>query len=774
MKLKIIFLTGFIFFFCLYPIRAEEADSLQTIGLVLSGGGAKGIAHIGVIQALEENEIPIDYITGTSMGAIVGGLYSIGYSPEEMILLFLSEDFYRAYSGNLNDFQMHSFRAPDPKPDMLKFTLSMTSIKQVAVGVRGFALVDPGALNLKLFELFSSPAVAAGYDFDRLFIPFRCVASDIYKKQEVVFKSGRLDQAIQASISIPFYFRPIENEDKKVLIDGGVYNNLPIKPMKNAFSPNFIIAVSVANGEKKPIINDDLGEFIINMVLQRSDSLPDAKEGLFIDVPSDEIGMMDFAKVKEAYDIGYKKGLEMVDSIKQQIRNRRPADELQAERSRYKNSLPLIKFDGLRISGVKSDQEKFFEECFHENKKEPYSFDNLKQDYLNLLAGNPNLEIIPGIVGNDTTGSYSLLLNIRRSTSPKIAVGANISSMNANQLYIGVGLSRFKKNPIDYNLDLYWGNTFNSVAYSSSLESGGRRPIRYQLAAAFNYYRYTDPKQVFFEYSKPLFDKEEYFIKLKMSTPTFWGLIAEASAGIGFLQDKYSFLDSGLLKDNPTKDAFFKLGNGTMRLFKSNLNHKMYPSAGSKYDLSVGYYFGRESYEDREPIDGEKELYSGNIDYFRITLDARKYFPLNRHFTMQGLVNAAYSNKPISYDYESTVIQASGFTPTSHSLTSFNINMRANKYLALGVSPVWKINSSSQLRFDNYLFMPIESVENIYGKAEYGDCFKKNTYLGELSLIMNLPVLSLQLFANYYSRAESNFNFGLNIGYLIFGEKFFK
>ncbi len=768
MRKFVLILISLSFFFSIY---AQEQQ--QTVGLVMSGGGAKGIAHIGVIQALEENDIPIDYITGTSMGAIVGGLYASGYSPKEMLDLFRSEDFYECYTGDLRDVPMINLRKDNPSPDVIGLTLTMKGWKQVAVGVRGIALVDPAALNLKFFELFTPPSIAASNDFNRLFVPFRCVASDIYKKKEVLFSDGSLARAIQSSMSIPFYFRPVENEDNKILIDGGVYNNLPIQPMKKNFHPDFIIASNVTNSDKPKIINDDIGEFVINMVLQRNDSLPLDEEGIVVDVLMGEIGMMDFSRVNESYLMGYNEGIKMIDSIKQCVSRRKPFAELQSEREKYKEQLPEINIENIEITGATETQKEYFESFFWKNKEKPYTLNEFRNDYLNLSAGNPSLEISPVITTfEEKADEYSLGLNIKRNGSPRIYFGGNVSSMYANQLYIGLKLSRFRRFPIDYNLDMYWGNAFNSVAYMANIETGGFNPIRYQFMAAFNNFRFTDPKQVFFDYAKPLFNDNEYFVKLKMANLLFGRMKAETSLGMGFLQDKYSSLNPDLVLEDPNKAAHYAEGKAMFKLFKSNLDHKLYPTFGERYNLSASYFYGKGSWRIKNNESEEfEEVHNDNYNYYSVSLEAEKYFSFNNLFKLKGLINGFYSNKSVFYDYESTVIQAPAFTPTPHSLITFNPDLRANSYLAVGVTPILKINSSSHFRFENYLFMPIQPIKNNDGQAIYGDYFSRNTYFGEVSYVVNFPILSIQLFANYYSRAESKFNFGLNIGYLIFGEK---
>lgn len=114
--------------FLLIVLQAADA---QKVGLVLSGGGAKGAAHIGVIKALEENDIPIDYITGTSIGSIIGSLYAMGYSPDEMLELMLSEEFSYWQTGTVENEYKYYFKRPDPTPEFGHFSIDMTDSLQI-------------------------------------------------------------------------------------------------------------------------------------------------------------------------------------------------------------------------------------------------------------------------------------------------------------------------------------------------------------------------------------------------------------------------------------------------------------------------------------------------------------------------------------------------------------------------------------------------------------------------------------------------------------------
>lgn len=186
-------------------LAAIQIVSAQKVGLVLSGGGAKGAAHIGVIKALEENNIPIDYITGTSIGAIIGSLYAMGYSPEEMLELMLSKEFSYWQTGTVEEQYTYYFKEPYPTPEFAHFSIDMSDSLQIKASFLPQSLINPIQMNQAFMALFSQATAKAGWNFDNLFVPFRCVASDIYTKKPIIFKNGDLGDAVRASMTFPFF-----------------------------------------------------------------------------------------------------------------------------------------------------------------------------------------------------------------------------------------------------------------------------------------------------------------------------------------------------------------------------------------------------------------------------------------------------------------------------------------------------------------------------------------------------------------------------------------
>ncbi|MBR5240455.1 MAG: patatin-like phospholipase family protein, partial [Muribaculaceae bacterium] len=245
-------------------------SSAQSVGLVMSGGGAKGIAHIGVIKALEENEIPIDYVTGTSMGAIVGALYAMGYTTEEMLEVVKSSQFESWSTGKISGEQQFYFRKGDPTPRFASINLGVgEGQKKVSTNFLPSSLINPTPMNYGFLQLFSTYTAQSGGNFDNLFVPFRCVASDVFNKKAVIFKNGDLGDAVRASMTFPFVFKPIE-KDSILLYDGGIYNNFPIDVMREDFAPDFIIGSKVAGNPTNPK-DGDLMSQIDAMVMQKTD-----------------------------------------------------------------------------------------------------------------------------------------------------------------------------------------------------------------------------------------------------------------------------------------------------------------------------------------------------------------------------------------------------------------------------------------------------------------------------------------------------------------------
>src|SRR4051812_9871141 len=212
----------------------------QKVGLVLSGGGAKGLAHIGVLKALEENNIPVDYIVGTSMGGVIGGMYAAGYSPSEIEKIARTLEFQDWVNGRISGEYQYYYSKREPNASWLSLKLMMDTSFNASLKSD---LINDVPMNFALAEMLAHPVAKAKYNFDSLLVPFRCLAADIFTQEAIVLKQGSLAHALRATLTVPFFYRPIKI-DGKYLFDGGVYNNFPVDVAREEFHPDLVIGVN--------------------------------------------------------------------------------------------------------------------------------------------------------------------------------------------------------------------------------------------------------------------------------------------------------------------------------------------------------------------------------------------------------------------------------------------------------------------------------------------------------------------------------------------------
>ncbi len=283
------------------------------IGLVLGGGGARGAAHIGVLKVIEENKIPVDYIVGTSMGAIVGGLYASGMSPDEIEKTFNSIDWKDLFTDRPSREDL-SFRHKQARKQLIDFEMGFKKGK--------FVLPKGLIAGQKLGFLLKSMTLQVSdiEDFDKLPIPFRPVATDIETGEMVVLKKGNLAEALRASMSVPAVFSPVEI-DERVLVDGGIVKNLPVD-IARQMGADIIIAVNVgvplAKREKLGSLIDITMQVVGIMTLQNvKEELSKIKEkDLLISPDLGDYTTSDFIKAQEIIKLGEAESRKFTDGLK--------------------------------------------------------------------------------------------------------------------------------------------------------------------------------------------------------------------------------------------------------------------------------------------------------------------------------------------------------------------------------------------------------------------------------------------------------------------------
>ena len=233
-----------------------------------------------------------------------------------------------------------------------------------------------------------------GENFDSLFIPFRCVASDVYNKRELVFSRGDLGNSVRASMSFPFVFRPIEIEGT-LAYDGGIYNNFPADVMQHDFNPDYIIGSVVSSNMEQPS-GDNLFAQVESMIKHVSNyELPDTNGILMNFDLENEVGLLDFDKSQYLFDLGYSTTLQLIDSIKSRVKRTVPLDTINNRREAYRKTLPEVVFKNITVSGTTNNQRRYIIDEIRPEGHRYVRFKDFKKAYFRLMSENAVKEIFP-------------------------------------------------------------------------------------------------------------------------------------------------------------------------------------------------------------------------------------------------------------------------------------------------------------------------------------------------------------------------------------------
>lgn len=753
-----------------FPARA------QRVGLVLSGGGAKGMTHIGIIRALEENGIPIDYITGTSMGAIIGSLYAMGYSPDEMEDLLRSPEFKRWYTATIESQYAYYFKQDRPTPEFFNLRFSLNIRDSVRTKPQFYIptnMVNPIQMNLAFVGLYGQATAACAEDFDNLFVPFRCVASDVYNKRPLVMRRGDLGDAVRASMSFPFVFKPIEM-DSVLVYDGGIYNNFPTDVMRDDFHPDIIIGSVVAGNPKKPEEGNLMSQ-LENMVMQKTDyTIPDSV-GILMTFKFSDVNLLDFDRLDELHDIGYQRTLSLMDSIKKRIHRRVNPDDIQLRRKIYKRNLPEFLFRDIYIEGANPQQQAYIRKEFNGDEGRTFTYEDLKRGYFRLLADDMISEIIPHAVYNEEDNLYELHLKVKIENNFYIRVGGSVSTSSSNQIYLGLGYRNLNYYSKEIRVDGQIGKIYNNAQLMGRIDLPTRVPTSYRFIASYSTFDYYRKDKLFSRNDRPSFNsKDEKFVKLIVALPFLANKRAEISLGYGYLVDHY-FQSSVIDFENDRSDrSSYNFFGGSVGFYGSTLDAKQYATHGYFEKLIAQVYTGKEHF-----TPGSSTIANGqmprreNQSWLQIAYMKEAYHTMTPHFTLGWMAEALYSSKNFSTNYTATMMQAGEFSPTPHSKLMYNAAFRANQFVAAGIKPIYNINDRFHVRAELYGFMPIFPIlRDVQNQAYYGRVFSKLEYIGEVSVVCRLPFGAISAYLNHYSSPKKEWNVGLTIGWQLFNYRF--
>lgn len=455
-----------IFLFALLFILPEGMGQRKKVGLVLSGGGAKGVAHIGVLKVLEEAGIPIDYISGTSMGAIIGGLYAVGYDAKTLDSLVRVQD----WTSLLSDKVSRNYLPFYKKRSTEKYLFSLAFS-----GRDGFKLPAGFVEGNSIYNLFSDLTV--GYhdsiSFRDLPIPFACVAANMVDGSEVVMDSGVLPLAMRASMAIPGAFEPVYL-DGMLLVDGGISNNFPVDVAKD-MGAEITIGVDLSTGLKDVEGLDNITGMVNQLVAF--------------------MGMQNYQKNKESVDLYLNPGLqgysaasftyEAIDTMI--LRGERIAranwDKIMAlkeelgledEQPVLPSKLAVMKKDTLQIGevaiqGMRDKDKRWLQRRLHIRENAPLTKAKLNESLTSLYGTGAFTSVNYSLTGSEP---YKLTLDVREKPGSSLSFGFRFDSEEMASILLNLTFShrslrgstvsltgRLNKNPY-VQLDYSFGTAF--------------------------------------------------------------------------------------------------------------------------------------------------------------------------------------------------------------------------------------------------------------------------------------------------------------------------
>jgi NTE family protein len=747
----------------------------QKVGVVLSGGGAKGLAHVGVLKALEESEIPVNYLVGTSIGGIIGGCYAAGMSPEQIEQMVLSEEFHRWINGLPETGYNYYYHRPQETPQFLKVNLALDSTFNFQLNS---SIANDVSLNFALTEKTAQATAIANSNFDSLFVPLRVVTADIFTQREVVLDSGSLGNALRATQTVPFFYNPVK-VDGKYLFDGGVYNNFPIDVMNRDFNPDVIIGVNVSSKvfDEYPYDRDDklISQSLLYLLLDKSDPSEIPPTGVYIQPNLRGFSAFDFSRVKALIDSGYAQTMRQLKEIKMKVGRTDSCDEVVSRRNAFNSRAVPFVFNEITFDQFNSRQRAYIRRVFGSKRKtDQFYMSDIKRGYFQLVSEEYFSTVYPTIHYNRQASAFSLNLTERPQQNFQVGFGGVIATRDISNVFLGFNYYHFDRILTHASAGFQTGNFYKSALLKFRMDF----PHQFFLEpyAAFDAWDYLNNNDLLKEVSTPTtptvlrrFNRRyglQVGVPFKHSfrgTLTFEGLNT---------YDRY--INGDVFVSTDTLDELrlkgFKTGLG---ISTSSLNRKQYATAGRAFSLTLNYFLVEEDYTPGSSSTQTNETLTHH-HWLRLRLAGEQYFG-SGWFRSGYSGEIVYSNQQFFENYFGTIINAPGFFPLQDSRTLILQNFRAFNFAGAGIRNVFTIHKHFDFRLEAYGFKPFDYiVENSDQDASFSSDDSAVFFAGTAGLVYHSPIGPVSLSANYYDDDENQLGVLLHVGFLLFNKHSFE
>ena len=755
---------SFVGLLLLLALRAEAGG----VGVVLSGGGAKGLYHIGVLEALEENGIPIDYVAGTSMGSIIAAMYAAGYAPSEMRAIVSSGVVREWVSGRIDPNRyMSYYRQLGNNPSFLSVRVNLGN----PAGARlqfPTNLISSTQIDLALIDLFAPATAASGGNFDRLMVPFLCVASDMNHRRPVVMRSGDLSVAIRSSMSIPLVFKPM-TIDSMLLYDGGIYDNFPWKPLDAEFHPDLIIGSICTAGNTPPSENSDIMDQAFMLAMQDTDYTLPAERSVTIR-RAVGVSMLDFGQAEAIMNAGYEDAMAAMPQLLERVSERRDSAWFAERRRAFREKCPPLIFNDYELEGLKREQREYIRDFLHMDRRtpgvqRPMSFGELRNNLFEILAEGNLTMGFPKVQYDSLTRNYTFDARFTARPSFKITIGGNVSSTAFNQAYIGIGYRSIGRVSQQLGADLYLGPLYTWGSLGGRTDLYAIEPLFFDYSYNFsvsnfrhgyfgNVSRIRNAEQV---------KSSESFLSMGVGMPMTHRSLFVLRANGGHVNYRYDSDDLFADDTDLSRFSFFGLKAAIAR---NTLDKFLYPRRGSELYLSGIFISGRDKYQ---PYDAEEFLIRERRQWFGGRFTWNKFFDLPQcsWFSFGFNVDAVYTNHPSFSTRSASLMSMPEYAPVSHARMVFMPDYRADRFVAGGVMPTFDLMPDFFFRTGFYAMFRNKREFNPLGVPD--ECWH---YIAEASLVYHSPIGPVSLSLTKYDLKDwNNMYLTFNFGYAIFAPK---
>lgn len=763
MKVRILVISVFILGLLISSFQLYS----QKVGVVMSGGGAKGACHIGFLKALEEHNIPIDYVAGTSMGAIIAGLYAAGYTPDEMAYFVAAPEFQDWADGVINPNYIYFYKKEDDNASMVRLNFDYTDSFKAKIPTN---LVSPYEMDYQFMEVFASANAAAGGNFDSLFVPFRCIASDITQNKAAILRDGDLSMAIRASMTFPFYFKPIKI-DGKVMFDGGMYNNFPADVMYEDFKPNVILGCKAAGNYSTPKVDDLISQLENMLMLKSSYEIP-IDSSVLIAPHMPQVKVNDFSHSLEFVDSGYLATSKQIEKIESLIQRRVTSEERELRRAHFRDRKPLLFVDSIDVIGVNNAQKEYVRQMLLDDKK-PKLLGEIKEDYFRLISDKEFGSIYPSLVYKPKTGGFTLKLDAVPTERFEAQIGGSIMSTGTNTVFLQLKYRDIRKIGRIALTNAYIGRFYSSFYMKGRVDYPGKKPYFLDLDFTFNRINYFKNSSYFIADLTP-----SYLIRSETHGGFRYGIPitnkGQLTAGlnVGTVFDEYYQINV-FSRDDQSDQTRFNFIMPSLTLEINSENEKQYANAGSRFFAEFRFVNGVEKFKSGTYL-GQDEKVTTNHSWIQLNLKYSNYFASFKKIKFGLQSEFQISSQPFFSNYTSTLLSLPQYAPMPYAATQFLPDYRTPSFIAAGSKNIYRMAKLVDFRFEGYIYQPLYSITGKdYYTPKYGKFLEGTSFMATGGFVVNTIIGPISLMFNYFDKEAENFSVVLSIGYIMFNKRLF-